>query len=136
MRWKWDNGSKAFNTEYMNNPIDEDSMIFNPNEFTYWDDVDSAKEFPHSEYTVSMGVDFALGKERGDYSAVSVVAKHKENGTVFIVDSYGEQIKSDGFIEKIVKMTLEWQPDVIAVESVAAQEFIADVLKTELSNEG
>src|SRR5690625_7096880 len=24
MIWKWDNGSKAFNTEYMNNPIDED----------------------------------------------------------------------------------------------------------------
>src|SRR5699024_6467756 len=38
MTWKWDNGSKAFNTEYMNNPIDEESMIFNPQEFTYWDE--------------------------------------------------------------------------------------------------
>src|SRR5690625_8005513 len=107
----------------MNNPIDEDSMIFNPNEFTYWDDVDSAKEFPHSEYTVSMGVDFALGKERGDYSAVCVVAKHKENGTVFIVDSSGERIKPDGYSEKIVKMTLERQPDVIADKRMAGQEF-------------
>src|SRR5690625_5348121 len=33
MTWKWDNGSKAFKTEYMNNTIDEDSMIFNPNTF-------------------------------------------------------------------------------------------------------
>src|SRR5699024_8528896 len=61
MRWKWDNGSKAFNTEYMNNPIDEDSMIFNPNTFTYWDDVNPLKEFPHSDYVISMGVDMALG---------------------------------------------------------------------------
>src|SRR5699024_7159897 len=57
MTWKWDNGSKAFNTEYMNNPIDEDSMIFNPDSFTYWDDVEPTKEFPHSEYVISMGVD-------------------------------------------------------------------------------
>src|SRR5690625_1443381 len=135
-RWKWDNGSKAFNTEYMNNTIDEDAMVFNPNEFTYWDDVEPTKEFPHNEYTISMGVDIALGKERGDYSAVCGVARHKENGTMFVVDSYGERIKLDGFIDEIVEMTLEWQPDVIAVESVAAQEFFADVLKTELANEG
>lgn len=136
MTWKWDNGSKAFNTEYMNNPIDEESMIFNPATFTYWDDVNAAKEFPHGEFTISMGVDFALGKERGDYSAVSIVAKHKENGIIYVVDSYGERIKPDGFIEKIVDMTLEWQPDVVAVESVAAQEFFADVLKMELANAG
>lgn len=136
MRWKWDNGSKAFNTEYMNNPIDEDSMVFNPNDFTYWDDAHPTREFSHNEYTISFGVDFALGKERGDYSAITVVAKHKENGTIYIVDSYGDRVKPDKFIEIIVDKTLEWQPDVIAVESVAAQEFFADVLKGELANAG
>jgi len=136
MRWKWDNGSKAFNTEYMNNPIDEDSMIFNPEEFTYWDSVDPSREFPHEDYVISMGVDFAMGKEKGDFSAVSVVAKHKEKGITYVVDSFIERILPDGFIDKIVEMTLEWQPDVIGVESVAAQEFFADYLKTELANEG
>lgn len=136
MRWKWDNGSKAFNTEYMNNPIDEESMIFNPQTFTYWDDSSPSKEFPHHEYVISMGVDFALGKERGDYSAVSVVAKHKETDITYVVDSYGERIKPDEFIEVIVDMTLDWQPDVLAVESVAAQEFFADTLKVELANVG
>ena len=136
MRWKWDNGSKAFNTEYMNNPIDEDSMIFNPNTFTYWDDVNPSKEFPHSDYVISMGVDMALGKERGDYSAITVVAKHKETGIIYVVDSYGDRIKVDEFIGVNVDKVLEWQPDVIAVESVAAQEFFADTLKYELANEG
>ena len=136
MRWKWDNGSKAFNTEYMNNPIDEESMIFNPQEFTYWDDAHPNKEFPHTEYSISIGVDMALGKERGDYSAVTVVAKHKETGITYVVDSYGERIKVDAFIEVIVDKVLEWQPDVVAVEAVAAQEFFADTLKVELTNAG
>ena len=136
MKWKFDNGSKAFNTEYMNNPIDEESMVFNPQIFTYWDEVSPSKEFNHGEYVISMGVDFALGKERGDFSAVSVVAKHKENGIIYVVDSYGARVKPDEFIEEIVEITLKWEPDVIAVESVAAQEFFADVLKTELAKEG
>lgn len=136
MTWKWDNGSKAFNTEYMNNPIDEDSMIFNPNTFTYWDDDHPSKEFSHNEYIISIGVDMALGKERGDYSAISVVAKHKENGTINVIDSYGERLKVDEFIEVVVEKVLEWEPDVVAVESVAAQEFFADTLKFELANAG
>ncbi len=136
MTWKWDNGSKAFNTEYMNNPIDEDSMIFNPEQFTYWDEVYPNKDFSHVEYTISMGVDMALGKERGDYSAVSIVAKNKESGITYVVDSFGERIKVDEFIDVIVEKVIEWQPDVVAVESVAAQEFFADVLKTALMNAG
>src|SRR5699024_8432954 len=136
MRWKWDKGSKAYNTEYMNNPIDEDSMIFNTNTITYWVDVNPSKEFPHSDYLISMGVEVALRNERGDYSAISVVAKHKETGIIYVVDSYGDRIKVDEFIGVNVDKVLEWQPDVIAVESVAAQEFFADTLKYELANDG
>src|SRR5690625_4265555 len=120
----------------MNNSIDEDSMIFNPNTFTYWDDTHPSKEFSHNEYIISIGVDMALGKERGDYSAISVVAKHKENGTINVIDSYGERLKVDEFIERVVDKVLKWEPDVVAVESVAAQEFFADTLKFELANAG
>src|SRR5699024_8893394 len=90
----------------------------------------------HSDYVISMGVDMALGKERGDYSAITVVAKHKETGIIYVVDSYGDRIKVDEFIGVNVDKVLEWQPDVIAVESVAAQEFFADTLKYELANDG
>src|SRR5699024_50234 len=136
MTWGWDNGSKAFNTEYMNNPIDEESMIFNPQEFTYWDEAFPSKEFSHDEYIISVGVDMALGKERGDYSAVTVVAKHRDTGVVYVVDSYAERIKVDEFIKIIVDKVIEWQPDVVAVEAVAAQEFFADVLQNELVKAG
>lgn len=134
MTWKWDNGSKAFNTEYQNNPIDEESMIFNPETFTYYDE--TIAEFPHESYTVSMGVDFAMGKDRGDYSAISVVAKHKQNGAVYVVDSYGERVKPDEFIKVIVDYVLRYEPDVIAAEAQAAQEFFVDTLINELSMAG
>src|SRR5690606_33873360 len=92
MTWKWDNGSKAFNTEYQNNPIDEESMIFNPDKFMYWtDDVKKSVEYfleYEKRFEIGMGVDFAMGKERGDYSAITVVAKDRESGVYYVIYSY------------------------------------------------
>jgi predicted phage terminase large subunit-like protein len=132
MTWKWDNGSKAFNTEYMNNPVDEESMIFNPETFTYWD----FGTFDNKMFVISMGIDFAMGKERGDYSAITVVARHKDNGITYVVDSFVERIKPDKYIDVIVEKVKQWQPDVIAAESQAAQEFFVDMLKARLQSEG
>jgi predicted phage terminase large subunit-like protein len=132
MTWKWDNGSKAFNTEYMNNPVDEESMIFNPETFTYWD----FGTFDPKMFVISMGIDFAMGKERGDYSAITVVARHKDNGITYVVDSFVERIKPDKYIDVIVEKVKQWQPDVIAAESQAAQEFFVDMLKARLQSEG
>lgn len=134
MTWKWDNGSKAFNTEYQNNPVDEESMIFNPETFTYYDE--SFADFPHSTYEISMGVDFAMGKERGDYSAITVVAKHKQNGSIYVIDAFGERLKPNEFIKVIVEKVLLYEPDIIAAEAQAAQEFFVDTLINELSLAG
>ena len=137
MRWKWDNGSKAFNTEYQNNPIDEESMIFNPAEFTYWDEAQPNKQFSREKYVVSMGVDFAMGKkERGDYSAIAVTAKDRESGVSYVIDAWGERIHPDKFIEVIAEKTLKYEPDVIGAEAVAAQEFFVDTLKERLAHTG
>jgi predicted phage terminase large subunit-like protein len=136
MTWKWDNGSKAFNTEYMNNPIDEESMIFNPETFTYWDDTNRDRKFEHKSYTISLGIDFAMGKQRGDFSALTVVARHREKGGVYIIDSYIERVKPDKYIEVIVDKVKHWQPDVIAAEAQASQEFFVDTLTERLRAEG
>lgn len=132
MTWKWDNGSKAFNTEYQNNPIDEESMIFNPETFTYWEGI-TPDEFRNvRDYEISIGVDLAMGKERGDYQSIAVVARHKATDTFYVVDSYGDRITPDKFIQVCVNKIIMWQPEVVGVESVAAQEFFADMLKQAL----
>lgn len=135
MTWKWDNGSKAFNTEYQNNPIDPDSMLFNPETFTYYTgDIDYLSD----EYEVAMGVDPAMGKSRtkGDYSAVVTTAKHKVTGTIYVLDAYGERIPPRKLIDVIVQKVALYQPTVIAAESIAAQEFIVDELKVALKKSG
>src|SRR5690606_28288725 len=37
-KWKWENGSKAFNTEYQNTTHDEESQIFNAEKYRKFDD--------------------------------------------------------------------------------------------------
>lgn len=136
MRWKWDNGSKAFNTEYQNNPIDEESMIFNPADFTYWDDVEPNKHFDRARYVISTGVDFAMGKQRGDYSAIVNVATDRESGVRYVIEAYGARVKPDAFIEKNVENVIKFEPDVIGAEAQAAQEFFVDTLRDKLALSG
>ncbi|WP_249260792.1 phage terminase large subunit [Virgibacillus pantothenticus] len=136
MKWKWTYGSKAFNTEYMNNPIDEESMIFNPETFTYWDGKMRLEDFFGKEFVIGMGIDFALGKEKGDYPAISVVVKHKEKDLIYVVDSYLERVQIDYFFDVIVEKVKYWQPDIIAADANAMQEVIAGSLEKRLQQEG
>ncbi len=136
MAWKWDNGSKAFNTEYMNNPVDEESMIFNPETFTYWDGklsgVLDCYPLTNPGYDVYMGVDFAMGKTRGDYSAIVTVARHRQSGAIYVIDAFGERVHPDVFLREIVDRVLRFQPAGIAAEAQAAQEFFVHKLKEAL----
>ncbi|MFJ7665341.1 phage terminase large subunit [Lysinibacillus sp. NPDC097162] len=136
MTWKWNNGSKAFNTEYMNNPIDEESRVFAPENFVYWDDAEPNKTFPRSDYVITMGIDFAMGKSKGDFSAVITTATERKSGVHYIIDAYGARITPDKFLDVISDKVREYTPDAIAAESVAAQEFFVDVLREQLAHEG
>ena len=136
MTWKWDNSSKAFNTEYQNNPLDEESMIFNPATFKYWDEKDPNRKFPHSEYIISMGFDFGMGKQKGDYSAIITTATHRETRVQYTIDAWGDRVHPDQFLEIGVRKVIEHSPDVIGVESQMAQEWFADKLREYLDARG
>lgn len=126
-------GSKAFNTEFMNNPIDEESQIFHPERFYYYD---SGREFSHQEYYIGMGLDFAMGKQKGDYSALITVAKHKVTKKVYVVDAFIERLHPDKFLDVIVQKVKKYQPDLIGAEAQMAQEFFVDKLKDALQYVG
>lgn len=125
-------GTKAFNTEFMNNPIDEDSQIFKPESFSYWTDF----RLSHKEFSIYMGIDFAMGKEKGDFSAIVTIAKHKKTGKIHVIDAYGERLHPDKFLKVIVEKVMEYQPDRIAAESQNAQEWFVDAIKRELALKG
>lgn len=87
-------GTKAFNTEFMNNPIDEESQVFKPDQFRYYD---APPDFSHRDYYVSTGIDFAMGKQRGDYSAIVTLAQHKVTKRIYVIDAWGDRVHPDVF---------------------------------------
>lgn len=130
---KMNYGNKAFNTEFQNNPIDEESQIFKIERFKYYE---TSMKFDHSDYYIGMGIDFAMGKQRGDYSAIVVTAKHKKLGLIYVVDAFGARIHPDEFMRVIVEKVMHYQPDSIAAEAQMAQEFFVHKLKQELQAKG
>lgn len=131
-KWKWDKGSKAFSTEYMNNPIDEETQIFKPDEFTYYEPL-NYDFLDHSKFQIFFGIDFAMGKkDRGDYSSLTVLAKSRRTQTLYVVESFCEKLHPDKFLDYIVDRTLYYEPDRIAADSNAAQEFLTYTLRERL----
>lgn len=126
-------GPAAFNREFLGNPIDEETQVFDISEFTYFNENEVLYDKPLEFYGA---VDFAMGKEKGDYSALITVGKNPETGVCYVVDTYLERVHPDEFLEVIVQKTLQYQYEALAVESQQAQEWFADKLTDELKRHG
>lgn len=127
-----ENGAKAFNQEYQNNPTDEERQIFKPESFMWV----SNEDLSQMDLTYYGGVDIAMGKEKGDYSVISTIARNEESGTCYLIDAYMERAHPDVLIDKVVEYTLKYQYDGLAVEAQMAQEFIADKMTERLQAVG
>jgi predicted phage terminase large subunit-like protein len=132
MKIREESGIKAFNQEYLGNPTDEERQIFKPEYFHFYKESDlRGKKF---DYIAA--ADFAMGKERGDYSALITLARNRETGVCYVVDAYLERVHPDVFLQVIVDKTFEYQYDYLAVEAQQAQEWFADKLSEELKRLG
>lgn len=123
-------GARAFNQEYLGNPVDEETQIFNPDDFTYYEE----DELPEG-CKFYAGVDFAMGKQRGDYSAIVTIAK-SPNGVIYVYDTMVERIHPDILLNRTVDTTIDYQLDGIAVEAQQAQEWFADKVEQALIARG
>lgn len=127
-----ENGAKAFNQEYQNEPTDEERQIFKPEYFVYF--VESDLDGKNFKYYGA--IDMALGKERGDFSVIVTMAKNEDTGICYIVDVFMQRCHPNVLIDEAVKRTLKYQYEALAVEAQAAQEFFADKLSEELTKRG
>lgn len=125
-------GPAAFNREFLGNPIDEETQVFKTEDFVYY--LESDIEYKPMEYYAA--ADFAMGKDRGDYSALVTIGKNKETGICYVVDTYIERVHPDEFLKEIVRKTLQYQYTALSVESQQAQEWFADKLAEELRTHG
>lgn len=127
-----ENGAKAFNQEYQNNPTDEERQIFKPEYITWFDDEDMS----HKTFEWYAGVDFAMGKETGDYSVIVTIAKNVDTGVCYVYDAFMQRVHPDVLLDESVKHTLNYQYESLGVEAQMAQEWFSDKLSEELQARG
>lgn len=127
-----ENGTKTFNQEYQNNPTDEERQIFKPEYFTRFnraDLVDAPLQFFGA-------IDFAMGKQTGDFSVIATIAKNMETGKCYVWEVFMERCHPDRLLEMAVHYTLKYEYEAIGVEAQMAQEWFADKLGDELRLNG
>lgn len=132
MEKREDIGARAFNQEYLGNPTDEESQVFRTDDFMFFRESD----LDGKEFHFYAAADFAMGKEKGDYSALVTLAKNVNTGICYVVDVYMERVHPDKFLKEIIKRTFQYQYEALAVESQQAQEWFADKLSEELRERG
>lgn len=120
MLWKWDNGSKAFNTEMQNTPRDPESMIFDPDEFYYFTDIDlineQGKELPLDYYGFW---DVATGKSRrSDYNAIVTIARNRVTGAMFVIDAWGKKCRIKEAQDIVVEKIQQFGHKEFAIETI------------------
>ena len=126
-------GSKAFASEYLNKPSDEDSCIFKKDYFIYYDE----QKIDYRKLTIYGFWDLALGKNsRSDYNAVIILGRDSLTGTMYILESWAEKIPLHKAKQKVKELIKKWKPKVFGVETVQMQYDIYRQLKEELYKEG
>lgn len=132
MKIRENDGIKAFNQEYLGEPIDEERQIFKP-EYFYLFDIEDLKGRDFEYYGA---IDFAMGKERGDYSVIATLAKSRQSNVCYVVDVFMERVHPDILLQTAVQKALQYQYKALAVESQHAQEWFADKLAEKLQEHG
>ena len=126
-------GSAKFATEYMNEPVSDEDALFKAEWITHYAEAELP---PRSRLEVVMGVDPALGKEKGDFSAYVVAGKDKETGLIYVLETFAKRVSPSQFAASIVNAFKRYEPKRIIFETVAFQEFYKDTIMREASKLG
>jgi predicted phage terminase large subunit-like protein len=117
-------GSKAFSSEFLNNPIDDETAVFKESLFVHFDDKDlfdsNGKPLPLDYYGFW---DIAVGKstQKGDYNAIVIVGRDRRTGICYTVDTFAQRIPMHKALEVAVEKIRQYKPKVFGVETVQAQ---------------
>jgi predicted phage terminase large subunit-like protein len=120
----------AFNSEYQNDPIDEDSRIFH--KIVYYDPEDLNLD----ECQFFGACDPSMGQtKRSDPSAILTIARDKR-GTLYVVDVDVKRRHPDEIIQTILRKARQYRYTSFVVESTAFQQFMKDELVKRSAEQG
>lgn len=116
-------GSRAFGSEFLNNPIDEEAQIFRPSTFTYFDYADLRDNLGRPlvlDYFTAW--DIAFGKNsRSDYNAIVTVGRDRRTGILYIVDAWAKKCPAHEALNMAVEKIREYRQKIFGIETVQAQ---------------
>lgn len=124
--------SKAFSSEYLNVPVDEESQVFNKERMMFWDygDLDD------KNLEIFGAWDMAFGRSnRADYNAIVIIGRERSTGVLYVLYTWAEKCPAHIGLEKCVEVILEYRPKVFAVETVQAQIDLYRQLRERLMKE-
>ncbi|MCW2279098.1 phage terminase large subunit [Heliophilum fasciatum] len=116
-------GSRAFGSEYLNNPIDEETQIFKPSMFTFFDYPElrdkMGRPIPLDYYGAW---DIAMGKnDRSDYNAIVVIGRDRRTGILYVVETWARKCPAHEALNEVMRKMANYRPRIFAIESVQAQ---------------
>lgn len=115
-------GSRAFASEYLNKPSDDESSIFKQDYFMYFDDKDLYQGNKKMHLDIYGFWDIAIGKNsRSDYNAIVIIGRDNRTGVIYVLDTFAEKIPMHEALKVAYKMILKWRPKMFGVETVQAQ---------------
>lgn len=128
MRKKIDDGSHAFYAEQQNDPRSSSDYAFQ--KLSFWTELPTFKDMD-----ICMFVDPSMGKAKGDFSAITILGKHKQTNYKYILDGQLHKVKPNELIEMIIQLCKHYPINLLGFESVNFQEYLADDLKKRLKEE-
>jgi predicted phage terminase large subunit-like protein len=116
-------GSRAFGSEYLNKPVDDESAIFRSGYFQFFDE----KDLYYGDGTkIQLDIygfwDIAIGKNsRSDYNAIVTIGRDRRTGVIYILDAWAGKVPMHEALEIATQKIIKYRHKAFGVETVQAQ---------------
>lgn len=131
-------GSRAFGSEYLNKPTDDESAIFKTSLFQYFDHKDLFYQDGRPMNLEIYGFwDIAIGKNsRSDYNAIVTIGRDRRTGILYVLDAWAGKVPMHEALEIANQKIREYGHNTFGVETVQAQYDMFRQLRERLIKQG
>jgi predicted phage terminase large subunit-like protein len=131
-------GSRAFGSEFLNKPVDDESAIFKSHYFQYFDDKDlydtGGRPLPLDIFSFW---DVAVGKNaQSDYNAIITIGRDRRTGVIYVLDAWGKRCPMHEALRMAQQKIEFFSPKIFGVETVQAQFEMYRQLRENLMKSG
>ena len=116
-------GSRAFASEYLNLPSDDDSCIFKESYLYHYTDNDLFDRYGKRIPLDIVGFyDIAMGKSsRSDYNSITILGRDRRTGAIYVLEAWNKKCTPSEAIQMCLNFIEKYRPRIFGVETINAQ---------------